>query len=139
LSATLGLYLLHVVGLRGDWLAANGTWAAGILSASGIRHMLDLLVTGLAIGGGTKPLHDPISKLQAAKASKKDPRWLVLSRVSMTQDTRQAQQRSNDPLSLFASRRHVTRGGDRAAGHCPCHLARVRRPLPAAPVLSRTV
>ena len=73
LSATLGLYLLHIVGLRGDGLAPNGIWAAGILSAAGIRHVLDLLVTGLAIGGGTKPLHDLISNLQAAKVSKKDP------------------------------------------------------------------
>jgi hypothetical protein len=73
LSATLGIYLLHIVGLRSDGLAADGTWAVGILSATGIRHMLDLLVTGLAIGGGTKPLHDLISNLQAAKISKKDP------------------------------------------------------------------
>jgi len=73
LSATLGMYLLHIVGLRGDGLAADGTWAVGILSAAGIRHMIDLLVTGLAIGGGTKPLHDLISNLQAAKVSKKDP------------------------------------------------------------------
>jgi len=73
LSATLGMYLLHIVGLRGDGLAANGTWASGILSAAGIRHSIDLLATGLAIGGGTKPLHDLISNLQAAKTSKKDP------------------------------------------------------------------
>jgi hypothetical protein len=72
-SATLGLYLLHIVGLRGDGLAADGSWAGGILSAAGIRHLLDLLVTGLAIGGGTKPLHDLISNLQAAKDNKKDP------------------------------------------------------------------
>jgi len=73
LSATLGIYLLHVVGLGSDGLAKNGTWATGILGAAGIRHMIDLLVTGLAIGGGTKPLHDLISNLQAAKLSKKDP------------------------------------------------------------------
>jgi hypothetical protein len=72
-SATLGLYLLHVVGLRGDGMAADGTWAGGILSAAGIRHMLDILVTGLAIGGGSKPLHDLIGNLQAAKDNKKDP------------------------------------------------------------------
>jgi hypothetical protein len=73
LSATLGLYLLHIVGLQDDGLAGDGTWASGALSAAGIRHMLDLLVTGLAIGGGTKPLHDLISNLQAGKDSKKDP------------------------------------------------------------------
>jgi hypothetical protein len=75
-SATLGLYLLHVVGLRGDALTADGVWAGGILSAAGFRHMLDLLVTGLAIGGGTKPLHDLITNLQAAKYNKKDPKPL---------------------------------------------------------------
>jgi hypothetical protein len=75
-SATLGLYLLHVVGLRGDQLTADGVWAGGILSAAGFRHMLDLLVTGLAIGAGTKPLHDLITNLQAAKYSKKDQRPL---------------------------------------------------------------
>jgi hypothetical protein len=72
-SGTLGLYLLHIVGLRGDGLMTDGSWAGGIPSAAGIRHMLDLLVTGLAIGGGTKPLHDLISNLQAAKDNKKDP------------------------------------------------------------------
>lgn len=44
-----------------------------------------------------------------------------------------------NPVSRFASRRHVTPGGDRVAGFCRCHLVRVRRPLPAARVLSRTV
>jgi hypothetical protein len=73
LSAALGLYLLHIVGLQDDGLARDGTWTSGAMSAAGIRHMLDLLVTGLAIGGGTKPLHDLISNLQAAKDSKKDP------------------------------------------------------------------
>jgi hypothetical protein len=73
LSAALGLYLLHIVGLRGDGLTADGGWAGGVISAAGIRHMLDILVTGLAVGGGTKPLHDLISNLQAAKDNKKDP------------------------------------------------------------------
>jgi hypothetical protein len=73
LSATLGLYLLHIVGLRGDGLAEDGTWTGGAMTPSGIRHMLDILVTGLAIGGGTKPLHDLISNLQASKDSKQDP------------------------------------------------------------------
>lgn len=35
--------------------------------------MLDLLLTGLAIGGRSKPLHDLISNLQAAKDSRQDP------------------------------------------------------------------
>jgi hypothetical protein len=72
LSATLGLYLLHIVGLSSDGLRTDGTWSGGILTPTGIRHMLDLLVTGLAVGGGTKPLHDLISNLQTAKDTKKD-------------------------------------------------------------------
>lgn len=73
LSATMGLYLLHIVGLRGDGLTTDGSWTSGVLSAAGVRHMLDILVTGLAIGGGTKPLHDLISSLQTAKDDRKDP------------------------------------------------------------------
>jgi hypothetical protein len=72
LSATLGLYLMHVVGLQGDGLAADGTWS-GTMNAAGVRHSLDILVTGLAVGGGTKPLHDLISNLQAAKDNRKNP------------------------------------------------------------------
>jgi hypothetical protein len=34
---------------------------------------IDLLITGLAIGGGTKPLHDLISNIQGSKDDKKDP------------------------------------------------------------------
>ncbi|HEY5987081.1 MAG TPA: hypothetical protein VIV12_12010 [Streptosporangiaceae bacterium] len=72
LSATFGLYLLHIVGLRSDGLVRGG-WTGPIASAAGIRHMLDLLVTGLAVGGGTKPLHDLITNLQTSKENKKDP------------------------------------------------------------------
>ena len=63
---------MHVIGLQSDGLSADGTWA-GTLNAAGIRHALDILVTGLAIGGGTKPLHDLISNLQAAKDNRKNP------------------------------------------------------------------
>ncbi len=73
LSATLGLYLLHTVGLRGDGLSAGGAWTGSPWNAAGIRHMLDLLATGLALGAGTKPLHDLISNLQTSKNNKKDP------------------------------------------------------------------
>jgi hypothetical protein len=34
---------------------------------------IDLLVTGLAVGGGTKPLHDLIGNLKESKNNKKDP------------------------------------------------------------------
>ncbi len=73
LSGVLGLYLLHVVGLKGDGLDLQGGWTAAIRSGPSVRHMIDLLITGLAIGGGTKPLHDLIANLQEAKNGKKDP------------------------------------------------------------------
>ncbi len=73
LSAVLGLYLLHAVGLQDDLIGLDGRVTGGLGSAAGVRHALDLLVTGLAIGGGTKPLHDLIQNLQEAKNEKKDP------------------------------------------------------------------
>jgi|SRR5215211_4459864 len=73
LAGVLGLYLLHVVGLRDDLVGPDGRLAGSWWSAAGVRHVLDLLVTGLAIGGGTKPLHDVIQNLQEAKNGRKDP------------------------------------------------------------------
>lgn len=55
IAAVVGLGLLHTVGVRGA------------------PRLVDVVVTGLAIGGGTKPLHDLISNLQASKDSKSDP------------------------------------------------------------------
>jgi hypothetical protein len=72
-SAALGLYLLHAVGLP------EGSWKGGPFSAQGLRRWVDLLVTGLAVGGGTKPLHDLISNLQASKEAKKDPPQVIAS------------------------------------------------------------
>jgi hypothetical protein len=57
-SGYVGFFLLHLLGLGN----AGGT--------------LDLLVTGLAVGAGTKPLHDVISNLSKAKESKQDPKEL---------------------------------------------------------------
>jgi hypothetical protein len=54
-SGWIGLALLHSVGIHGA------------------PRVLDIIVTGLAIGGGSKPLHDFISNLQASKDAKKDP------------------------------------------------------------------
>ena len=51
-SGSLGLLLLRSVGLTGA-----PVWA-------------DIFVTGLAIGSGTKPLHDLISKLQQSSSQK---------------------------------------------------------------------
>jgi hypothetical protein len=72
-SAALGLYLLHAVGLP------EGSWRGGPFSAQGLRRWVDLLVTGLAVGGVTKPLHDLISNLQASKEAKKDPPQVISS------------------------------------------------------------
>jgi hypothetical protein len=72
-SAALGLYLLHAVGLP------EGSWRGGPFSAQGLRRWVDLLVAGLAVGGGTKPLHDLISNLQASKEAKKDPPQVMSS------------------------------------------------------------
>ena len=47
-----------------------------LLHSVGVQHapvLLDVVVTGLAVGGGTKPLHDLIGNLEAAKRRKSDP------------------------------------------------------------------
>jgi hypothetical protein len=51
-SGYAGVFLLHIVGLH------TAAW-------------LDILVTGLAIAGGTKPLHDLISNISAGGKAKK--------------------------------------------------------------------
>jgi len=53
-------------------LGMIGSGACGVLllrtaGVSGARPIFDILVTGLAIGSGTKPLHDLISNLQKSK------------------------------------------------------------------------
>jgi hypothetical protein len=48
-SAALGLYLLHAVGLP------EGSWRGGPFSAQGLRRWVDLLVTGLASAGVPSP------------------------------------------------------------------------------------
>ena len=53
-SGCLGLLLLRTVGI-----SKSPSW-------------VDILVTGLAIGGGTKPLHDLIGNISAAKETKQD-------------------------------------------------------------------
>ena len=57
-------------------IVVSGWIGLGLLRSVGVQsapHVLDIIVTGLAIGGGTKPLHDLISNLQASKEEKKDP------------------------------------------------------------------
>ncbi len=56
-------------------LIVSGWIGLRMLSAVGVKDaplFLDLLVTGLAIGGGTKPLHDLITNIQKAKEKKED-------------------------------------------------------------------
>jgi hypothetical protein len=54
-SAAVGLALMHSVGVQD----------APVL--------LDIIITGIIIGSGSKPLHDLISSIQVSKDSKKDP------------------------------------------------------------------
>jgi hypothetical protein len=58
-------------------LGMIGSGACGVLllrtaGVSGARPIFDILVTGLAIGSGTKPLHDLISNIQKNKEGKED-------------------------------------------------------------------
>jgi hypothetical protein len=55
-SATIGLYLI-----------------AAIAVDRGPVVPVDILVTGLVIGGGTKPLHDLISRIESAKQNAEAP------------------------------------------------------------------
>ena len=55
LAGGLGLFLLRGVG------------------AGGVPVPLDIFVTGIAIGGGSKALHDLIKSVQVSKESKQDP------------------------------------------------------------------
>jgi hypothetical protein len=53
-----------------------GYFGFGVLHAigdNGVPRYMDVIVTGLAIGGGTKPLHDFITSLQSSAQAKKVP------------------------------------------------------------------
>lgn len=54
-SGFLGLYLMQAVG------------------AKAVPNWLDVVVTGLIVGGGSKGLHDLISKIEKSKESSEDP------------------------------------------------------------------
>lgn len=58
LSAKLNVLLLGAIAAKGS--AQPSPWA-------------DLLVTGLVVGAGTKPLHDLVSKLEKSKNKAQDP------------------------------------------------------------------
>jgi hypothetical protein len=58
----------------------SGYLKAGLLRTvgeSGIPAWVDIAVTGLVIGAGTKPLHDLISNISASKDEKEKPRGVV--------------------------------------------------------------
>jgi len=57
LSSISGAYLLKALGVQG---LDDKPW-------------IDVVVTGLAIGAGTKPVHDLITRIDAAKNAAKDP------------------------------------------------------------------
>jgi len=50
-----GIRLMHTIGLEG------------------VTPFWDILITGLAVGSGTKPLHDLISNIQKSKEQSEDP------------------------------------------------------------------
>lgn len=54
-SGILGLYLMRAVG------------------ATAVPEWLDVMVTGLVAGGGSKALHDLIANIEKAKEKKEDP------------------------------------------------------------------
>jgi hypothetical protein len=56
-------------------MLACGAFGVGLLAASGFKIPVfwDIAVTGLAVGSGTKPLHDLISHLQKSKDAKANP------------------------------------------------------------------
>jgi hypothetical protein len=57
-------------------MIACGYFGVGLLHAigeTGSPRYVDMFVTGLAVGGGTKPLHDFISNLQSSSQQKSTP------------------------------------------------------------------
>jgi hypothetical protein len=55
LCGLFGLYMLRLVGF------------------TSVPKQVDLVISGLAVGSGTKPLHDLIANVQQAKEQKQDP------------------------------------------------------------------
>jgi len=50
-----------------------GLFLMRLAGATGTPIAVDVVITGLAIGGGSKPLHDLIESIQATKTQKEDP------------------------------------------------------------------
>jgi hypothetical protein len=56
-------------------MVACGAFGVRLLAAAGfdVPVFWDIAITGLAVGSGTKPLHDLISNIQKSKTAKEDP------------------------------------------------------------------
>jgi hypothetical protein len=52
---------------------AFGLFMLRMVGFTAVPKQVDLILSGLAVGAGTKPLHDLIGNLQAAKEGKQDP------------------------------------------------------------------
>jgi hypothetical protein len=65
-TSALAMVIAGLLGLK--LIAAISSGPANASPA-----LLDLVVTGLVIGGGTKPLHDLIAGLQESRKAKQDP------------------------------------------------------------------
>lgn len=66
--ASLGIFLLRSVEAPGP---AKTTASSAPSPARDPNRVLDLLVTGLVVGAGTKPLHDLITQIQTSSGSSK--------------------------------------------------------------------
>lgn len=55
LCGLFGLYMLKLVGF------------------TGVPEQVDIVISGLAVGSGTKPLHDLISNVQKSVEQREDP------------------------------------------------------------------
>jgi hypothetical protein len=69
--AFLGIFLLRSVETPTPSPAKAGTTSSAPSTAKDPNRMLDLLVTGLVVGAGTKPLHDLVSQIQTSSGSSK--------------------------------------------------------------------
>jgi hypothetical protein len=69
--AFLGIFLLRSVEIPSPTPARTGAAASAPGTAKDPNRLLDLLVTGLVVGAGTKPLHDLVSQIQTSSGSAK--------------------------------------------------------------------
>jgi hypothetical protein len=70
-NRTLFLWGLNV-GLAAVCCGLLGLFLLDTIGVDGVFPIVDIFVTGLVVGSGTKPLHDLISNIQKAKEEKED-------------------------------------------------------------------